>query len=216
MGEECHVILLTAVGHHRSRRCWNCVLSLPVQSGASLTLGRSRLSSLNRRTESHSYDHNAEIGGPPIVLVSPLVHGSDPMDTAQAQPASSFAFVEFESSSEEEDDIDEDGFISAAPPNYIDVVGDAPPRRPVSLPPVDVGAGERLDISRNRASAYVMTSEPIASVGVAARAAPTQRQDPGFVYDVDEGYQYYLNFIKVCDQRGLHDDSDSNRVSLRM
>ena len=215
-----HVILLTSVGvsadhPHPTSHCklLDCALPLPLQSGASLTLGRSRLSSLNRRTGSVSYDHDADVG-PPMVLVSPLVHSEDPMDQAQGQPASSFAFVEFESSSsEDEEELGEDGLISEAPPDYIEVVGDVPPR-PLSMPPV--GAEERLDISRNRASAYVLTSEPLpASVGV-ARAPPTQpqRQDPGFVYDANEGYQYYLNFIKVCGQHRLRVAIYSNRGTL--
>lgn len=166
-----------------------------------MTLGRSR--SQRRRTESISYDPDTGVGAPPVVLVSPLIHSDDSLLVTESRPPppqSSFAFVDFESSSSEDEVVeagDDDGFISAPPPDYLDVVPNAPPARPLSMPPVDSGAGSRPDVTRNRASAYVTMAEPAPVRSVATRAPPTQRQEPGFVYDVDDGFQYYLNFIKV-------------------
>ena len=171
-----------------------------MQSGAALTLGRSR--STNRRTEFISYEPDADIGASAVVLASPLIHSDDAMAASGSHPpASSFAFVDFESSSSEDEvEAGEDGLISAPPPDYSDVVPQLP--RPVSMPPVDTALALRPDVTRNRASAYVLTAEPTSLGGGAARAPPTQRQDPGFVYDADDGYQYYLNFIKVRSVRG--------------
>lgn len=173
-------------------------LLLPLQSGAALTLGRSR--SVHRRTESISYDRDADVGASPVVLVSPLLHSDDLLPPpASHPPTSSFAFVDFESSSSSEDEAGEgeEGFISAAPPDYSDVVPSAPPARPLSMPPVESAGRERPDVTSHRASAYVLAAEPVPVVRRAARTPPTQRQEPGFVYDPDDGYQYYMNFIKV-------------------
>ena len=135
-----------------------------------------------------------------MVLASPLIHSDDSLLVPESRPPpqSSFALVDFESSSSEDDvEAEDDGFISAAPPDYSDVVPNAPPARPLSMPPVDSGAGPRPDVTRNRASAYVTMAEPAPVRSVATRAPPTQRQEPGFVYDAEDGFQYYLNFIKV-------------------
>ena len=136
-----------------------------------------------------------------MVLASPLIHSDDSLLVPESRPPpqSSFALVDFESSSSEDDvEAEDDGFISAAPPDYSDVVPNAPPpARPLSMPPVDSGAGSRPDVTRNRASAYVTMAEPAPVRSVATRATPTQRQEPGFVYDAEDGFQYYLNFIKV-------------------
>ena len=118
-------------------------------------------------------------------------------------PASSFAFVDFESSSSgDEVEAGEDGPVSAPPPDKLDVVPNAQPPRPLSMAPVDPAARVRPDVTRNRASVHVLTAEPTSLVGGAARAPPTQRQESRFVYDADDGCQCYLSFIKVRSMRG--------------
>ena len=108
-----------------------------------------------------------------------------------------------------------DGLMSTPPPDDLDMVPNAQPPRPLSMAPVDPAARVRPDVTRNRASAHVLTAEPTSSGGGAARAPPTQRQEPGFVYDADEGCQCYLSFIKVRSVRGACCDRSTLNMWLQ-
>ena len=124
--------------------------------------------------------------------------------------------MDFESSSSgDEVEAGEDGFISAPPLDYLDVVPNAQPPRPLSMAPVDPAARGRPDVTRNRASAHVLTAEPTSLGGGAARAPPIQHQEPGFVYDADEGCQCYLSFIKVRSVRGACCDRSTLNMWLQ-
>ena len=150
-------------------------------------------------------DRNVLPTGPAEVIISPMIsdqeHGVEP-----SAPQSSFGMIDFGSSSSSETDSDtEDFFITPAPPAYGDVI-EAPPPRPSSVPNAETSFGEGPTLTIQRASAYIVTPEPMGVSNDAFEIPPELIEEvtrqPGrmsgdFIYDIDLAYRYYEDFVKV-------------------